>query len=198
MKNWWWVLLGVVFGLAGAGGIWLASSPPRGHPIQLLPPPTPLPIQVHVTGAVANPGVYALPSESRLQDAIQAAGGFSAEANSLGLNLAAPLQDGSQVSVPAKMSAPESSQAGGNNQVEAKSEEQPASSNPEVLVNINTATQEELESLPGIGPVTAQKIIEYRETNGPFIGIEDIQKVSGIGPATFEKIRNHITVDESP
>ena len=105
MKNWGWVLLGVIFGLAGAGGIWLASSPPRGNPIQLLPPPTPAPIQVHVTGAVASPGVYALPVDSRVRDAIEAAGGFNEDANDLALNLASLLEDGSQVNVPSKTTA---------------------------------------------------------------------------------------------
>jgi competence protein ComEA len=198
MKNGWWLLLGVIFGLAGAGGIWLASSPPRGNPIELLPPPTPVPIQVHVTGAVANPGVYALPVDSRVQDAIQAAGGFAENANDTAVNLATLLEDGAQISVAAKKPTSQPSTAAGVEQGSEKNEGQPPPPNLDSPININTATQEELESLPGIGPVTAQKIIEYRETNGPFIGIEDIQKVSGIGPATFEKLRDLITVDDSP
>ena len=197
MKRGWWLLLGVIFGLAGAGGIWLASSPPRGNPIQLLPPPTPAPIQVYVSGAVANPGVYALPVDSRVKDAIQAAGGFSENANDMAVNLAALLEDGAQISVAAKKPTSEPSTNAGGNQGSEKTEGQPLPSDLGSLININTATQEELESLPGIGPVTAQKIIEYRETNGPFIGIEDIQKVSGIGPVTFEKLRDLITVEDS-
>ena len=197
MKRGWWLLFGVIFGLAGAGGIWLASSPPRGNSIQLLPPPTLAPIQVHVTGAVANPGVYALPIDSRVQDAIQAAGGFSENANDMAVNLAALLEDGAQISVAAKKPTAEPFTTSGVEQGNERAEGQPDPSNPDSPININTATQVELESLPGIGPVTAQKIIEYRETNGPFIGIEDIQKVSGIGPATFEKLKDLITVEDS-
>jgi competence protein ComEA len=198
MKNWWWVLLGAIFGLAGAGSIWLASSPPRGNPIQLLPPPTSAPIQVHVSGEVEIPGVYALPVDSRVEDAILAAGGFSKDANDLALNLAAILEDGSQISVAAKQPPPKPSTTKGVNQVDEEREGQLPPSNPGALVNINSASQDELETLPGIGPVTAQKIIEFRELNGPFIGIEDIQKVSGIGPATFEKLRDLITVNDIP
>jgi competence protein ComEA len=198
MKTWWRVLIGAIFGLAGAGGIWLAASPPRGTPIQLLPPPTPVPIQVHVTGAVVNPGVYELPVDSRVEDAIDAAGGFSNDVQDHNINLAAILEDGSQVSVAAIKPTPQPSTSKGVKQVDENVEEHSPASIPESQININTATQEALESLPGIGPVTAQKIIEYREANGPFIGIEDIQKVSGIGPATFEKLRDLITVDDAP
>ncbi|MBM3143484.1 MAG: ComEA family DNA-binding protein [Chloroflexi bacterium] len=193
MKNWWLVALGVLFGLLGAGAVILASSPPRGAPIQLLPPPTPAPIQVHVAGAVDNPGVYALPLDSHVGDAIQAAGGFADDAEQDGVNLAAKLQDGDQVQVPARRasatpSKPDPTQPTGD---------QPSGEETTfAIININTATQEELETLPGIGPVTAEKIIEYRLANGDFTRIEDIQKVSGIGPVTFEKIKDLITVSE--
>ena len=86
MKTGWWLFLGVVFGLLGGGGIWLASTPPRGNPIELLPPPTEIPIQVYITGEVVSPGVYALPSHSRIQDAIKAAGSLTEEANDQALN----------------------------------------------------------------------------------------------------------------
>jgi len=198
MKGWWLLALGVVFGILSAGGVWLASSPPRGAPVQLLPPPTPSPIQVHVTGAVAKPGVYALPVGSRVQDAIESAGGITAEANAQTLNLAAVLEDGFQVWVPSKSPVQESP-AAGSSTGQAEIPLEPANpAAPGALININTASQAELESLPGIGPVTAQKIIAYRQANGLFIGIEDIQKVSGIGPATFEKIKDLITTGSAP
>ena len=192
MKYWWLVALGVLFGLLGAGAVALASSPPRGTPIQLLPPPTPAPILVHVTGAVQNPGVYDLPINSRVEAAIQIAGGFSRDAQPDRINLAAKLQDGDQVQVPAQ-SASSAPSGGSSTQI---SEEQSSGGSTVTIVNINTATQDKLETLPGIGPVTAGKIIDYRLTNGEFVNIEEIQKVSGIGPATFGKIKDLITVSE--
>ena len=199
MKNWWTVALGVIFGLLSAGVILLASQPPRGNPISLLPPPTPFPIQVHVSGEVANPGVYGLPPGSRVEQAIQAAGGFTPSANPSDLNLAAILEDGQRIqvstqtptaiptpAVPVKPQNPENS----------TQTTDPAIPPSLQQININTATQAELETLSGIGPVTAQKIIAFREANGPFTSIEEIQKVSGIGPATFEKIKDFITVDQ--
>jgi len=203
MKTWWWVLaLGVIAGLLSAGLILLVSQPPRGNPITLLPPPTPVPIQVQVSGEVHAPGVYALPPGSRLQEAIAAAGGFTAEANSAALNLASPLEDGFWVQVPSQIKTETPfPTAAGSSGARSSAGEQPSPTTAEStssLIDINTATQEELESLPGIGPVTAQKIIAFREENGPFTSIEEIQKVSGIGPATFEKIRELITVGEQP
>ena len=196
MKNWWAVALGVVFGVLAAGVILLASQPPRGHPIELLPPPTPVPIQVHVSGAVTNPGVYALPPQSRVQDAIDAAGGFDEDADPSSLNLAALLEDGALIRVPALEPTFTPAPRGAATPAEtAPPAGEPAAPAPE-MININTATQEELETLSGIGPVTARKIIEYRESNGPFTAIEEIQKVSGIGPVTFEKIKDFITVGE--
>ena len=182
--------MGLLFGLLAAGAVTLASSPPRGTPISLLPPPTPAPIKVHVTGAVNTPGVYDLPLDSRVQDAIFAAGGFTSEAQVEGVNLAAKLQDGDQVQVSAQRTAVIStteSESFQNTGVDLSTL---------TVININTASQAELETLPGIGPVTAEKIIEYRQINGDFSSIEGIQKVSGIGPATFEKIKDQITVSE--
>lgn len=201
MKNWWIVALGVVLGLLGAGIIWLASQPPRGNPITLLPPPTPIPIQVHISGDVKNPGVYALPLDSRVQDAIEAAGGFTEEANKTVLNLAALLEDGARVHVPIQdqleipiptiitPSKDENSTSRGTSL-------HPES--PSQLININYADQAALETLTGIGPVTAQSIIAFCEEIGLFTSVEEIQKVSGIGPAKFEKIKDYITVGKSP
>jgi competence protein ComEA len=188
----------LVFGLLAGGVIWLVSAPPRGEAIALLPPPTPTPMKIHVSGAsgaVANPGVYSLRAGSRVQDAIQAAGGISAHGDTESINLAARLVDGEKVHIPQKSQNLESSSPS------EPSENQPnpsQSSTTENLIDINTASQSELEELSGIGPVIAQRIIDYREANGPFDRIEDLQKVSGIGPVTFEKIKDQITVDTKP
>ena len=136
--------------------------------------------------AVPRPGLYEFPEGARVQDAIDAAGGLLAEANVDALNLAALLEDGQQLNIPYQSGAPTNG---------TPPPEIPATEAPTLvdLVNINTATLEELNALPGIGPTTAQKIIDYRDENGAFSTIEDIMNVSGIGPATFEEIRNLIT-----
>ncbi len=197
MKGWRLIALGVVFGFLGAGIIWLSSTPPRGDPIQLLPPPTPAPIQVHVSGAVVKPGVYSLPVNSRVKDAIEAAGGCTEEALTENLNLASPLEDGQKIWVPHPATGTPPEAGGESEEGESRAGLIPLAPSSG-KININTATLEELETLPGIGPVTAQKIIDFREAEGPFLYIEEIQKVSGIGPATYEKIKDQITVGEAP
>lgn len=195
MNRWAWawpLSLGVLIGLLAGGVILLVSSPRRGEAVHLLPPPTPSPLIVHVSGAVAQPGVYALPQGSRVQDAIHIAGGFLPQANEQALNLAAPLQDGSLIWVPSQVEViPPINPSGAP---ASPSGPAPATAVLQPLININTATQEELESLPGIGPALAGRIIEYRNTHGPFANIEAIQEVSGIGPAIFAKIRDLISV----
>ncbi len=180
------------------------TGQPRGEPIALQPPPTQAPFVVHVTGAVAAPGVYALPPGSRVRDALEAAGGLLTHANPEGLNLAARLSDGAQINVatlpptpaadanPPDTSDPPADKDPSTVTTPAPPTETPAPSDD--LININTGAQADLETLNGVGPATALKIIAYREENGPFATIEDIVNVSGIGPATFEKIKDFITV----
>jgi competence protein ComEA len=195
MKDWWKIAFSVVCSFLGVGVILLVSSQPRGQPITLIPPPTPVPILVYITGAVVHPGVYSLSPDSRVQDAIQAAGGASPEADLESINLADFLEDGSRLSIPKiqHISTPEeapltpATSRGGN--------ETPILPDPGQLININTANKSELESLPGIGPVLAQRIIDYREANGPFASIEDILDVFGIGQSTFDMIKVLIKVE---
>jgi competence protein ComEA len=143
-------------------------------------------MRVHVSGAVRAPAVYRLPPGSIVQDAVDAAGGPAADADLERINLAVELRDQQQVYVPRKGEAePQPPISGGES-----GGEEPAGA----LVNVNTATAAELETLPRIGPAMAQRIIEYREANGPFGSIEDIQNVPGIGPATFEGLKDLITV----
>ncbi len=194
MKNALYVLLGVMAGFILAGTLVFVSRAPAGEAIILQPAPTKAPISVHVIGAVPRPGLYELPEEARVQDAIDAAGGLLAEADENALNLAALLEDGQQLDIPYKAgSAPENDTGSNDLPSSAGTEIATDNSNAE-LVNINTATLEELDTLPGIGPTTAQKILDYRTENGPFSVIEDIMNVSGIGPATFEDIKDLITV----
>ncbi|HEB64101.1 MAG TPA: hypothetical protein ENJ02_00975 [Chloroflexi bacterium] len=193
-KRIWGSLLGVLLGFAGAGALFWAARPPQGTPVTLRPPPTPAPLVVDVDGAVAAPGVYSLPPESRVRDALDAAGGLLPEADTRSLNLAAPLEDGTRLWVPAlpqETAAPQSrSVSPGSLGGQASSPGTETTSK----INLNTASQEELESLPGIGPALAENIITYRQEHGPFVVIDEIQNVSGIGPAKFEKIRDLITV----
>jgi competence protein ComEA len=186
-NRWWKLVLGLIGGLLIAGLILLVSGSPHGTAVTLLPPPTPGPILVHVAGAVAGPGVYTLPAGSRVQDAVQAAGGLLPQADPNNINMAAFVQDGDQVIIPTLPPTPlPESQATPGTDTRAPG--------MIVLININTATQTELESLPEIGPAIAQKIIEYRQKNGPFKKIEDIMKVPGIGEKIFEAIKQLITV----
>jgi competence protein ComEA len=180
----------MILGLLGSGVIWLTSSPPRGEPVQLVPPPTDAPIQIHVVGEVNQPGVYKMLANQRVHNAIEAAGGFTKEADDQVINLAAPLVDGGQIYVPPKKPSAE---------LEGTLDGNTGFQNPEAIdsfININTASQELLETLPGIGPVTAENIIMYRQNQGRFSRTEEIQKVPGIGPSTYEEIKNYITVDE--
>lgn len=178
---------GILFGLFVALLIWVVARNPSGQAVTLRPVPTEKPIVIHITGAVPRPGVYALAQGSRVQDAISAAGGFLADADKTGINLARALEDGEQLDIPYVTGV---SPVLGTEEVPLVTV--PASSSE--LININTASQTELESLPGIGPTTAQKIIAYREANGPFVTTQDIINVSGIGPGTYERIKDLITV----
>jgi competence protein ComEA len=178
---------GILFGLFVAALIWVVVRNPSGEAVTLRPVPTDKPIVVHVTGAVPRPGVYALPQGARIQDAISAAGGFLAEADKELINLARPLEDGERLEIPYMEGASPVIPTPGEEEGEFSTTESD-------LIDINTAAQFELETLPGIGPTTAQKIIEYREENGPFLAIEDIINVSGIGPGTYERIKDLITV----
>lgn len=181
------ILIGVLAGFILAGGLFLVIRSPSGKTIELLPAPTKTPILVNVVGAVPRPGLYELPEGSRVHDAVDAAGGLLADADASSINLAAPLDDGELLAIPF---------VGGSEQLTTRSEaglatEEPINSD---LINLNTATIEELDNLPGIGPTTAQKIIDYRTENGPFQQIEDLLNVSGIGPSTFEQLKDLITV----
>ena len=148
------------------------------------PTPTALTtIRVYVSGAVRHPDVYSLPVGSIVRDAMIAAGGAADDADLDRINLAASLGDGMQVHFPRKgepAAAPGASTSGAA----------PAAA----PIDINAATLEQLDSLPGIGPVIAQRIIDYRTANGPFASIEQIKEVKGIGDALFEKIKDLITV----
>ncbi len=156
-----------------------------------------LQLAVYVCGAVASPGVYELDEGSRIMDAVEAAGGFSGDADTTYVNLAAKLTDGMKLLIP---TIEETANAGKDNSfltyeagTLAEASDTPAG-NQGGLININTATKEELKTLSGIGDSTAEKIIRYREDNGGFSKIEDIMKVSGIKEKLFSKIRDNITV----
>ena len=145
--------------------------------------PTPEPsVRVHVAGAVASPSVVVVPAGSIVQDAIAAAGGLSADADPAQLNLAAPVSDGMQILIGSTEEPQGSITAPGG-----------AAGGEGGQVNLNTATQGELEALPGIGPVTAAAILAWREDNGGFTAIEELQEIAGIGQKTFEKLAPLVT-----
>lgn len=145
-------------------------------------------VVVHVAGAVARSGVYHLPAGSRVVDAIEAAGGAAAEADVNALNLAQPLVDGQKVLVPQAGEVAPGGAAGG------AAAGPLGSSGGSAKVNINAAGLAELETLPGIGPALAQRILDYRAAHGPFRSLEDLKNVSGIGDMRFAELKDYITL----
>lgn len=152
---------------------------------------------VYVTGAVRYPGVYKIHQKARVYELVEKAGGLTEEADSEAFNMAAPLFDGAHLHVPRKGDKAISEGqtiSGGydsgtfielNNQVVGHTEGK---------IDINKATLQELESLPGVGPKTAEAIVRYRSSNGPFKCVEDLLSVKGIGPKKLERIKEHVVV----
>ena len=183
------VIIGIFIGLIAAGLLYLTMRAPAGKPVELLPSPTPEPIVVYVTGAVRRPGVYKIPPDSRLVEAIQQAGGFLEGADLTQVNLAGKVEDGAQIVIPGATGVPTPQLVIGGNGI-LVTPTPPAGK----LVNINTADAALLEQLPGIGPTLAQKIVDYRTANGPFTRIEDLLKVPGIGQSTLDEFRGLVTI----
>ena len=148
-------------------------------------------VYVYICGEVANPGVYELSEDSRIYEAVDAAGGFTENAARESINLASKVSDGMQITIYNKEEAA-SLPAGGTSAGKNSGQDQMSGSSS--LVNLNTATKEELMTLKGIGESKAEDIIRYREKSGGFKKIEDIMKISGIKEAGFQKIKDSITV----
>ena len=165
-----------------------------GAPAWSTPAPVPVPETtpalwlIHVLGAVAHPGVVSVPDGARVIDAIEAAGGFTSNADPAELNLAAVLSDGCQIIVGTKAHPEGEVRQGLGGAGPAGSQSTGAK------VNLNRAGQAELETLPGVGPVTAQAILAWRQEHGKFTAVTQLQEVSGIGPKTFAQIEPHVEV----
>jgi len=146
--------------------------------------PTRPALVVHVVGEVRRPGLYRLRDGARVADAVRRAGGARRKADLAALNLAAPLVDGIQVLVPSRAPTGAAGVEGATSGT---------STGASVPVSLSSATVEELDELPGIGPVTAQKIIDYRTEHGPFASVDDLDAVPGIGPTRVEQLRDLVT-----
>jgi competence protein ComEA len=166
----------------GTGTAHSASAPPSATGTA---PGSAVALFVHILGAVAKPGLYQLHDGARAVDAVAAAGGFTAEADRQQLNLARLVSDGEQIYVPkvgeAGTGPPGRSVAGGAGAIGGK-------------VNINTASESDLETLPRVGPTMAKRIIAWREANGRFATIEDLMSVTGIGEKTFAELKDLVTI----
>lgn len=196
-------LLGLLTALVLVGGSTLLLQRADPPPIVLHPPPTvaptatplptatPAPIIIFVSGAVVRSGIYSLSSDARVADAIAAAGGVTSEANAAVVNQAEPLWDGAQVHVPSLLPAAEVAPEPptGVSGVAASSAPAATQSSNGGLINLNTATATELESLPGIGPSKAAAIM----ANRPYSTVDDLERAPGIGARTLEQLRPLVT-----
>jgi competence protein ComEA len=157
--------------LGGAGAA--AEQPPQAHVAE--PAAAAPKLVVHVAGAVRRPGLYRLAEGKRVADAVARAGGATAPADTAAINLAAPLADGMQVLVPRRVPGGGGSGAAGGR------------------VSLSSATAADLDGLPGVGPVTAQKILDYRAEHGGFRSVDDLDAIPGIGPARIEQLRDVVS-----
>ncbi len=170
-----------------SGSVSLAASPPS-----VSSSPSPSGVMVDVSGWVVHPGVYEFAAGQRVIDAVRRAGGARRGADLAAINLAAPLVDGSQIVVPRRGGeGPGGGQDSGSGGGSGGLWGGPGGT---ALVNVNSATQRQLETLSGVGPVLAAAIVAYRTQHGPFRSVDDLLDVSGIGPATLQALRPQVTV----
>ena len=177
-------------------------------PVLIVAPEQPTPIvaddtiRVHVSGAVVSPGVFAMSEDDRVLDVIAAAGGLLADADLAAINLAKRVEDEAHYHVPllgeASTSSPLSTSGSPASPKENPQNDRRQSNPSSSLVDLNTASLEELQMLPSIGPVMGERIIEHRNANGPFATVDEVLDVHGIGPKTLEAIRALVTVSSRP
>jgi competence protein ComEA len=170
---------------------------PEAAPTESTAPTEPTPsaeVVVHVSGAVKKSGVYRLAPDSRVADAIEQAGGATEHADLDALNLAEPLQDGQKIHVPRKGEVSPPTVASVAPSRTPRSAPQAAAAATQFPINLNTATADQLEAIPGIGPVLAQRIIEYRQTHGRFQSVDELLEVRGIGAKRLENMRPYVVV----
>jgi competence protein ComEA len=174
---------------SGGGAGEQAGASDTVAPLEPVSTAAPTRLVVHVVGAVRRPGLYRLRDGSRAADAVARAGGATRHANLGGLNLAAPLVDGTQVLVPARIQL---SNPGASDPSTGGSFMSGSSAVPQ-KVSLSTATAEQLDELPGGGPVTAQKILDYRAEHGAIGSVDELDAIPGIGPARVEQLRDLVT-----
>ena len=167
--------------LAGAGAA-AESRPVAPAALERAAPAVAPKVVVHVVGAVRRPGLYRLRDGNRVADAVARAGGATRRADLAGVNLAAPVADGSQIVVPRNLAAGARAAAGPG-----------GGGGPPAKVSLASATLEQLDALPGVGPVTAQKILGYRQQHGAFRSVDELDDIPGIGPARIEQLRDLVT-----
>lgn len=185
LKTWQSLSLGILVGSVIMAAALLISLPDRKTPLTLLPTSTPAKLEVHISGGVNQEGVIQIPQKSRVKDAIQAAGGLSSEADLKQINLAAYVVDGQKIQIPVQ-----------GEKINFVNMSGPVSISDEIgLISINTATQKELEKLPGIGEEKAKAIINERETRGKFLTIDELSSIPGISSKIIEQIRPLLVFD---
>ncbi len=205
------IMAGVILALMVALGVWrwwpapatagdatsnmaqsLASAPTTGAPAAAVEPTrAAASVWVHVVGAVRRPGLYGLVADARVNDAVNAAGGFLGSAAPSAVNLARKVSDGEQIDVPTQ---DEVAKGGGGGAVGASGGGSIADTGQQAPVDLNSANAAQLDALPGIGPATALKIVADREANGPYKSVEDLGRVAGIGPKKLEQLKDLVSV----
>ena len=199
----------IIITLAGTASFYGQQKLPATEPILIITNPsptltatlaptstaTPAPVRIYITGAIVKPDVYFLPAGSIVKDVIKAASGLTQEADLEQFNQALELKDQQHIHIPrlGEKNAPPPVQDGAT--VEQTLPDSSATNSPARLVNINTASLEQLDTLPRIGPTLAQNIVTYRESHGGFKNIEEIKEVSGIGESAFKQLKTLITVE---
>ncbi|MDJ0925240.1 MAG: ComEA family DNA-binding protein [Acidimicrobiia bacterium] len=179
MPTRYWTAAMALVVIAVGATLWYGRTTPQPAPLLLdSGDPTESSITVHVAGAVASPGLVVVPQDARVADVIAAAGGSTRDADLSRVNLAAPLRDGEQIVIP-------------NHTPDVGLESAIAADG---RIHINRASASEMESLPGVGPVLANRIVAYRDGNGPFVVVEDLLSVAGIGEAKLAALRDAVAV----